>query len=423
MSSLHNIPDASQFRAFSSGDEQALTAIFRSDYETLLTNAREALGPDLAHFGARTVEQAMLTVWGQRANYADAAALMASLDEAIVNEATRQKRKHSALHHGYTASTHAPHVEAPNAEQAVEHLLASLHATPIDHTQALRDAQAASKAHAAEHVNKVAKSRGWVMPTVIIAVAAVAIVGAMKWADATGSDYAATKALQSSDARAVSASRGQRGKSTLNDGSVARIGSETKIKIPSAFGTTIRTLEVSGAASFAVAAGQAKPFVVRAGNAIVTATGTQFGVRAFDDDSSAIVSVDEGSVSVSVKDERGDTPLAAGKALRIGKDGKVVPLDDNARDQAFSWMRDSLVYTNVPVSVILPDLNRWFDLKARLGDPSLGTRAVSLRVSLSSSGDALKALADAASLSIGFDKDEKVVLGDNTAPAKPAKKK
>ena len=72
-------------------------------------------------------------------------------------------------------------------------------------------------------------------------------------------DYAATKALQSSEARAVSAGRGQRGKSTLNDGSVARIGSDTKIKIPSAFGQTLRTLEVAGAASFEVAAGQ--PFV------------------------------------------------------------------------------------------------------------------------------------------------------------------
>lgn len=424
MSSSHRIPDANQFRAFSGGDEQALTAIFRSDYDTLLERAREALGPDLAHFSARAVEQAMLATWQQRASFANAEGLMAGLDAAVLDEATRQKRKHSALHHGYTAATHKPHVDLPSAEQAVEHLLASLHAAPIDHTQALRDAQAASKAHAAAHVQKVARKRGWVGPTILIGVVGVAIIGAMKWADATGSDYAATKALQSSEARAVSASRGQRGKSTLNDGSVARIGSDTKIKIPSAFGTTLRTLEVAGAASFQVAPGQAEPFVVRAGNAIITATGTQFGVRAFDDDSSVIVGVDEGTVSVRVKDESGDTPLAAGKALIVSRDGKVTPLDDNTRDQAFAWMRDSLVYTNVPVSVVLPELNRWFDLKAKLGDPSLGARAVTLRVGLSSSGEALKLLAQAASLSIGFDKDEKVVLSDNpTPPAKPSPKK
>ncbi len=422
MSGTHQMPSVEQFRAFSNGDEQALTAIFKADYETLLERARAALGPDLAHHASRTVETAMLGMWEQRARFADAQGLMAALDEAIGTEAAHQQRKHSALHHGHAAVSKAHHDTTLNAEQAVEHLLASLHAAPIDHTQALRDAQAASKAHAARHVQKVASKRSWVGPTIIIAVAGVAIVGAMKWADATGADYAATKALQSADARAVSASRGQRGKSTLNDGSTARIGSDTKIKIPSAFGGTIRTLEVVGAAAFEVAAGQQQPFVVRAGNAIVTATGTHFGVRSFEDDSSVTVSVDEGSVSVRVKDERGDTPVAAGKAVRVTRDGKVTPADDNVRDQAFAWMRDSLVYTNVPVSVVLNDLNRWFDLKAKLGDAALGTRAISLRVSLSSSGDALKAMAQAASLAIGFDKDEHVVLGDNTAPAAKAKK-
>jgi ferric-dicitrate binding protein FerR (iron transport regulator) len=137
-----------------------------------------------------------------------------------------------------------------------------------------------------------------------------------------------------------------------------------------------------------------------------------------------VVSVDEGTVSVRVKDESGDTPLAAGKALLISRDGKVTPIDDNARDQAFAWMRDSLTFTNVPVSVILPELNRWFDLKAKLADPALGARAVTLRVGLSSSGEALNALAQAAALTIGFDKEEKVVLSDNPTPApKPSPKK
>jgi hypothetical protein len=45
-------------------------------------------------------------------------------------------------------------------------------------------------------------------------------------------------------------------------------------------------------------------------------------------------------------------------------------------------------------------------------------------VGLSSSGEALNALAQAAALTIGFDKEEKVVLSDNPTPApKPSPKK
>jgi ferric-dicitrate binding protein FerR (iron transport regulator) len=426
MSTVLQVPDVNQFSAFSKGDEQALTAFYRTQYDALLANATESLGPDLAHFGARTVEQAMLITWAKRAEFTDGIALVAGLSETLGNETATQKRKHSALHHGHAAAASKSHAAAPTADQAVDHLMAALHAPPVDHAQMMNEAKAASKLHAAEHVQKVGKSGGWKGPVALVVVAGVAIIAFMRWADATGSDYAATKALQSSEARAVSASRGQRGKSTLNDGSIARIGSDTKIKIPSAFGTTLRTLEVAGTASFTVAAGQPLEFVVRAGNAIVTAKGTVFAVRAFEDDSTAFVSVDSGSVSVKAKDESNDTPLEAGKALRVNKDGTIALIDESTRDQAFAWTRDSLVYTDVPVGVILPELNRWFDTKAKLGDDALGARKITLRVGLSSSGEALKLLAAAASLKIGFDKDDRVVLGDDpkpaSAPAKPAGK-
>lgn len=421
MSTILQVPDATQFRAYASGDEQALAGLFRSHYDALLENTSEALGPDLTHFAPRVVQQAMLATWTQRAQFQDGAALVEGLNQALRDEAARQKRKHSALHHGHSAGNRAA-AKFPTADQAVEQLLAQLHAPPVDHAQAVNEAQAASKSHAAAHVQKVASGGGWKAPLALVVIAGLAIVGFMKWAGAKSSDYAATKALQSSEARAVSASRGQRGKSTLNDGSVARIGSDTKIKIPSAFGTTLRTLEVSGTASFTVAAGQAMPFVVRAGNAVVTATGTILAVRAFDDDSIAYVSVDEGSVKVNAKDESKTTTLEAGQALRVEKNGTVTMIDANARDQAFSWTRDSLVFTNIPVREVLPELNRWFDLKAKLGDDALGARPVTLRVGLSSSGEALKQLAAAGALKITFDKDDKVVLADDPKPASPAPK-
>lgn len=423
MADLLQSPDLTQFRAFTAGDEHALVKIYRTQYDALLDQARDALGPELAHFSGRVAQQAMLATWDHRARYTTVADMTSALGESIREEAALQRRKHVALHHGETSGSHAPHVKIPTADEAVDRLMAELHAAPIDHERAITEAQTARKHHAAAHVQSVGKGRGWVIPVAILAVAAVAIVAAMRWAGASGAEVAATKALQADNARTLSSARGQRGTVTLNDGSKAKIGSDSKLRMPADFGGTMRTLELTGTAMFTVAAGQPTEFVVRARNAMITATGTQFTVRAFDEDSSVYIGVDEGSVSVRDKETRAETALPAGKAMRMARDGTVQMLDVAARQLALEWVHDTLVFTDAPVRVVLPELIRWFDLKASLADASLGERKVSLRIGLQSSGDALKAMASAANLSVGFDKDDKVLLSDMTAMPAPAKGK
>ncbi len=424
MADLVQPPDLTQFMAFTHGDEHALIGMYRTQYDALLQHARDALGPVLSHYCGRVAQQAMLVVWQHRDQYDTSAELTAALETAIRNEADVYRRKHAALHHGSNASTTTSHVVPLSADAAVDALLTELRAAPIDHEQAQRDALAARKQHAAEHVQEVARSRGWLMPTILIAVLGVGIVVAMRWVGANGAEAAATQALRADNARNINSTRGQRGNVTLGDGSTARLGSESHIKLPADFGGAVRTLELNGTARFTVAPGKATEFVVRAGNAIITATGTQFSVRAFDDDSAVIVAVDEGTVSVHATGQRTATTVDVGQAVRMTHDGTVTPLEDAVRVRALSWVQDTLVFTDEPVKVVLPDLIRWFDLKAALADVALGERRVTLRVGLQSSGDAVAALANAATLSVGFDKDDHVLLSDAAAqPAPPASKR
>lgn len=416
--------DAAQFTALKSGDEQALTAVFRSRYDSLVAQAREALGPDLAHFSGRVAQQAMLGVWSRRAEFESSLGMTSALQEAVVGEAAQQRRRHAALHTRQGGASHAPHVSAMSADEAVQKLLEGLHPAKVDHEKAVGEVQAARKHHAAQHVQKVGKGGGWKGPTALIVVLGIVIVYGMKLMNAGGVDIAVTKALAADDARTLSSQRGQRGTVDLSDGSKAKIGSDSKLRLPIEFGSTMRTLQLTGTAAFTVGAGQPLPFTVRAGSAIITATGTQFTVRAFEEDSAVIVSVDEGSVSVRVKDVRGETAVAAGKAVRVGPDGAVKDLDDAARALSFAWVRDTLAFVDAPVKQVLPELIRWFDLKASLADAALGERTVSLQIGMQSSGEALSMLAKAANLSIGFDKDDKVVLSDaGVAPVKSPKGK
>ena len=404
-------------------EELELTTSYRTHYDALLAQALDALGGDLEHFSGKIAQQAMLATWRRRAEFTAPAAFTAALADAVKDEAATQRRKHAALHQREGTAKVAPHVATLTVDEAVAQLVATLRAAPLDHEEAVSAARAVRKHHAAAHVQQVGRQRGWMGPAALIVVLGVAIVAGMRWMTAAGVEIAVKKALAADNARTLSASTGQRGNVDLADGTKARIGSDSKLTMPNAFGTTMRTAQVDGSVSFTVAAGQPLPFTIWAGNAVITATGTKFTVRNFAEEKSVVVGVDEGSVSVHVKEEDAVTSVPAGQAARITPDGKITMIDAAAKDFALAWVRDSLAFTDTPAGVVLSELSRWFALKATLADSSLGTRPVTMRLGLQSSGDAIAAFAKAANLSIGFDKDDKVVLSAAPdVPVKPAKK-
>ena len=420
MSNLSIAATAPSVPLITATDELELTRTYREHYGSLLAQAQEALGSDLEHFSGKIAQRAMLGVWPGRAKFTTLYAFDAALHEAVRGEAAVQRQKHAALHQ--RGGSRVPHVVPLSSDEAVAQLVAVLREAPVDHDAAVRASFEASKHHAAEHVQHVARTRPWKGPAVGVVILALAIVGGSRLMSSAGAEIAVKKAIAAEDARTLSAAPGQRGSVDLADGTKARIGSDSRLRMPAAFGATMRTAEVEGTVSFTVAAGQPLPFTIWAGNAIVTATGTRFTVRAFPDEQSVVVGVDEGSVSVRMKDMGDATDVAAGQVIRVTPDGRVIALDAAARDVALAWVRDSLVFTDTPARVVLSELSRWFSLGATFADSSLGSRPVTMRLGIESSGDATAAFAKAAGFSIGFNAQDKVVL--SAAPvAAPAKGK
>jgi len=403
------IPDVQQFQAFTQGDEAALKSIFRTEYDVLIAHASEALGPELSYASGRVVQNAMLATWQRRREFTAPSELVAVLEAEVQEEAVSLKRKHAALHHRHPAPA-VKHPPVPSADEAIAALDATLHAPPPDHERLLEEARAAKKHHAAAHVQTVGRKKSWVIPAALVVVAVIAIIAAQRWAQARGGDALATRALQSEEARDVASARGQRGTLTLGDDSRARLGSESKLRLPKEFGLSLRTLELTGTANFNVAAGKPQPFTVRAGGMDIVAEGTEFTVRAFPDEGAISVMVNEGSVNVHVRDSKEDHKVSAGDAVRINNDGTLSALAPEARDAAFAWTRDSLVFTDAPLKDVVPQLIRWYDLKLALGNPALGDKRVSARLGLESSGAALEAIRKAAGLTLEFGADKETIL-------------
>ncbi len=415
-------PSAEQFTAFSSGNETVLTTVFRERYDALIAMAKEALGTDLEHFSGRVAQQAMLSAWTSRASIQNPTGLMSFIANAVRTEAAHQTRKHAALHHGGSGS--APrHIVVPSADQAVTEMMATLHAPTVDSAKSRAEVEATRRANTASHAKQIGKSGGMLKPALLVGGLGGALWASIYFANRAGANKALDKVMAAEDTRKITARPGQRGNVTLTDSTKVKVGSDSRVQVPLAYGRTMRTVDVAGSAEFTVAL-DSLPFRVRAGQAIVEATGTKLSVRAYPEDSTAAVSVDEGTVTVTLREGKGERKLGAGQAVFVAKDGVMSDLTGSAKDAAFSWTRDSLVFENAPVSTVILELKRWFDSKPTLGDPALGARPVTMRVSLTSAGDAIKALESAAHLLVGFDKKAGMVFGDAPpAPPAPVKKK
>ena len=91
---------------------------------------------------------------------------------------------------------------------------------------------------------------------------------------------------------------------TLPDGSKVILNAGTTITYPNAFVSKNREVEINGEAFFEVAHDAEHPFIVKANQINVEVLGTQFNVKAYEEDDWIEVSLSEGKVEVQSKDKK-----------------------------------------------------------------------------------------------------------------------
>lgn len=214
----------------------------------------------------------------------------------------------------------------------------------------------------------------------------------------------------------VDTARGERREVVLSDGSVVQVDPQTYLRIK--FNDDVRQVYLKrGRALFHVAKNRERPFLVQAGDTVVRAVGTAFGVERQRE--GLVVTVSEGKVAVLAPSARGighsDTG-AAGRNLRLAdeKDGpehrtnedsegsaqreddlsgevlltanqqitvqrsgsaEVVRRVDSARE--LSWAEGRLIFENDRVSEVIQQFNRYNRVQLQVTDEALATRPIS----------------------------------------------
>jgi len=178
---------------------------------------------------------------------------------------------------------------------------------------------------------------------------------------------------------------------TLEDGS--RVALDAGSAIAVRYGAARREIDLlAGEAFFQVTPGRARPFVVRAGDVVVTVTGTAFSVGV--SDSETTVAVQSGSVDVARRDGAlVAAGLVRGEWLQVASEGRVAR-GRMAEDEVASWRDRRLVVYDMPVRDVVRRLGRYRQGVVVFLDEGVAGRLVSGVIDLRDPDEALRALVD-----------------------------
>jgi ferric-dicitrate binding protein FerR (iron transport regulator) len=200
----------------------------------------------------------------------------------------------------------------------------------------------------------------------------------------------------------IATRRGQRAILRLTDGTRVLLGVDSRIRYAPSFGSTNRDLYLDGEAYFEVVHQDTTPFLVHTALAVTKDLGTKFMIRSYADDSAEQVVVAEGKVVVH-NARRDSSVLERGDLARFGPTG--VPRTHHGVDvaQYLSWTHGRLVFTNAPLHVVVPRLERWYDVDIRLSDSTLANRRLAAAFENEPIGQVMQRVALALDLRVQID--------------------
>lgn len=190
--------------------------------------------------------------------------------------------------------------------------------------------------------------------------------------------------------------RGETEEVSLSDGTVIALNTETEIQVQiDGRQRSVRLLK--GEAHFDVARDPKRRFVVTSAIAETSVLGTRFNI--YQKPEETIVSVLSGVVDVdSMQSEDSTVTLIAGQEVAIDKDQGWQSIRTFKPAAVTSWRRGLAYHENTPLSTVVADLNRYFDVELAIGDSALRDIPVTGGFDTTDQAVAIEALSIALSL-------------------------
>ena len=122
----------------------------------------------------------------------------------------------------------------------------------------------------------------------------------------------------------------------LEDGTTVYLNSESELRIPVHFNSKERVVWLTGEAYFSVEHEKQRSFTVRTERADISVLGTEFGVRAYADETDLLTTLVQGAVEV--KSENRVHRIVPGEQAKVDEAGNIEVKEVNV-DDYIAWSR------------------------------------------------------------------------------------
>jgi transmembrane sensor len=150
----------------------------------------------------------------------------------------------------------------------------------------------------------------------------------------------------------------------LPDGTRVWLNAASTLQYPSVFAGPERRVILSGEGYFDVAkwqqGGEYVPFIVSTGNMEVKALGTDFNIKAYKEEDNVQTTLISGLVKLSLNQH--EYVLRPGKKASTKNNSDSIRIEDANIELALAWKNGQFVFRNTPLSDIMKQLTRWYDM-------------------------------------------------------------
>lgn len=178
--------------------------------------------------------------------------------------------------------------------------------------------------------------------------------------------------VRNADYEVYTAKRGEHTSVPLPDGSTVLLNADSRLTVPSTFGSEARDVYLEGQAYFEVESSTGHPFTVQTELANVRVTGTSFDVDAYPEMGQMQVVVASGEVRVQSNREKEDNAIVLKPrdiGLVLGTGEQIVRRDVDVQ-RFFAWKEGRLHFENADFEDVARSLERWYDLEIDLTQKS-----------------------------------------------------
>ncbi|MDE2793758.1 MAG: FecR domain-containing protein [Gemmatimonadota bacterium] len=162
----------------------------------------------------------------------------------------------------------------------------------------------------------------------------------------------------------------------LDDGSVVRLGPESRLTTPATHSADVPTRQVTleGEAFFSIAADEARPFVVTTAAGSARVLGTRFHLAAQADELAVVVV--EGRVALAGPNQ--EVEVGAGQATRLVRGSAEPVADAPPIEEVADWLRGFLIFHDTPLAVAMREVGERYGVEFEIDDSALKERTLTM---------------------------------------------